>query len=1287
MLGIFNRKRGGKYFTGYAVLLFSLLFCIQIQAQVSANFSASPTSGCAPQTINFTDLSSGPSTSWLWDFGNGNTSNVKNPMAIYSNPGQYTVKLTVSGGSVKTETVTIYATPGAGFTLNKDTSCVGKIVSYTNASTVSPGGAAVNTWAWDFGDGNTQTVTTGTISHTYSTPGTYPISLIVTDLHNCPSTPKIEDIFIVPVPAASFTASPVSACAAPLSVNFTNTSSFVGPTTYTWHFGDGSSSTQLSPSHTYTALGSYQVTLVVNQNGCIDSVVVPNMVSIQNMQAVFAATPTVICSGQSVTFTNTSIPVATNANWLFGDGTTSVAISPIHTYTTAGSYTVSLAAVNAKGCADTITRIISVNQTPVADFSANVTQSCSTPFIVSFTNNSSGSSLYQWNFGDGSSSVSANPIHTYTTSGTFTVTLSASNGGGACSDTLVKNNFIMISPPVASFTALPDSGCIPLNVNFTSNSTSTLDPITSYSWAYGNGNFNTTGIASTNYTYTASGIYSPVLIVQTAKGCTDTFACKNCIRAGTPPVANFVTPPDSICYGVPLTFSDSSTGAIAWHWIFGDGGSSPAQNPIHLYGDTGTYHIKLVAYNNGCTDTSLIKSVTVLAPKAQLSYVLSCTTNNVVHFLSASEGADSLVWHFGDGSSNTLNNIQPAHTYTTLGAESITLITYNYKSHCIDSTTSSIVIAKPKAKFTVNDSAGCYPFSPVFTNTSQDANTYLWNFGDVSATNDTSVLANPLYTYHNPGSDTVKLVITDVNGCRDSLTKVVKTQGPIPYFYAAPLKGCRPLNVLFKDTSQTDSTLVQWNWNFGDGTVITPGTKDSIAHTYTVNGTYNISMVVMDKNGCKDSISKSNYIQITYPLPAFTRDSFACKGNLLMFNGTGTNAMGPTYIWNFGDGTIDTTYNPILTHTYTSDNLYTVSLTVIDTNHCTSTLKETVLILKPTASFTTAVLSTGCGNANVLFTDLSTGGPFTSWYWNFGDGATSVKDSATTHTYVAPGSYNVYLVVTNLGGCTDTLQHNGIVVVPGPIGTFTFSPASGCNPLTVHFKANSLNTQSYNWDFADGTVVLGALTDTITHIYTQPGGPYTPALELFNGCSWPANNLTGAVNIINTVHVSLNQNSLVLPQDSSAFVIASAGGGVAPYTYSWTPNSHISCSTCAVTSVTGTGDTLVYTLMAFDHKGCEAVTSLLVISAPCIDKAKIPNIFTPNNDGKNDNFYIPGICADEDYSLQVFDRWGVLLFSANERNRVWDGLLNDGNEAPEGVYFFVVNVSGNTYKGFVHLTR
>ena len=453
---------------------------------------------------------------------------------------------------------------------------------------------------------------------------------------------------------------------------------------------------------------------------------------------------------------------------------------------------------------------------------------------------------------------------------------------------------------------------------------------------------------------------------------------------------------------------------------------------------------------------------------------------------------------------------------------------------------------------------------------------------------------------------------------------------------------------------------------------------------------YNVTLVVTDKNGCKDSLVKVAYINPTNPAPNYSvlPIPFSCKGNTITFNATTTNAVGPQYSWSFGDGTTAPySYNPITTHSYTVDNLYHVTLTVKDTNGCINMYSDTMLILKPNANFDTSIISTGCKNTLVAFTDLSSGYPGT-WQWSFGDGGTSTSQNAT-HQYTTPGTYTVTLIVTNAGGCGDTITKNDIVTVPGPIGTFSYSPLTGCNPLTVTFTANSANSQNYTWDFSDGTVLTGG--SSIVHTYNHAGPPIIPICLLGN--TLPSgvpcvNSLIGTtpITVINGVNVSITPNIVTLGEDSTTTVMGTASG--TNPTYSWTPSTNnISCFTCPNVNVTGTGDTLVYTLTATDANGCQGMATLLVLSTPCIDKKRIPNIFTPNGDNRNDDFYIPGLCPEENYSLLIYDRWGSLQFTATERNHVWDGKTTKGNDAPDGTYFFIVKVNGNTYKGFVQLIR
>lgn len=1281
------------------VLFSSTAFC-----QVNANFSASPVAGCAPLIVQFQDISTGNPNSWSWNFGNGNTSTSQNPATIYSNPGVYTVTLTVTNGAfsdteIKTNYILVYNKPAAGFTISSYTACVGQTVTFTDATVISPGGPNISHWSWDFGDGNSTTTTTTTVTHTYNTPGTYPVSVIVTDPNGCSGT-ITQNIVVVPAPSASFSATPTSACAPPLNVTFTNTSSTIGSTTYTWNFGDGNTATGPNPFHTYTASGSYNVTLIVNQNGCIDSVTINNYVTIQKITANFAITPPVTCTGQQLTFNNISLPTASTSTWTFGDGNNSNSLSPTHTYTAAGTYTVTLIAGDANGCLDTATGAVTVHQTPNASFSADTMVACNVPFTVNFTNTSTGGNTYFWNFGDGSTSTLQNPVHTYTAAGTYPVSLIVTNNPSGCSDTIVMNNFIVISPPIAGFSHIPDSGCVPLTVNFNSTSTSAIDPIATYSWSFGDGSNLVTTTPNVSHTYTATGIYSVTLIIQTQNGCSDTIVCSNCIKVGTPPVAGFTILDDTVCYGLPVFFTDTSVGNVTgWYWVYGDGGTGIQQNPQYTYGDTGTFAVYLVAYHNGCTDTSLIDSVTILPPIARMSYTLSCTDYYTVQFLSTSAGADSIFWDFGDGTLDSSNNISPVHTYPSRGPFTVTLIAYNYNTGCSNTVTATFTIAEPIANYTVNP-PGCYPHNTTFTSTSQDANAYWWNFGDPSTNADTSILANPSYVYNLPGAYTVTLIITDVNGCRDTITDTVKSLGPIPYFYADTLTGCTPFSVTFIDTSYSDSLLTQWIWNFGDGSPPLTTNNDSVTHIYTFPGIYSVTMTVTDNNGCAKTIIKTNYVQPTFPFPAFTVDTFACKFDVLTYDASATNAVGGTFIWDYGDGTQDTTTSPIITHSYSSDGLYIVSLTVVDANGCDSTITDTIRILKPTANFGWSLDTMYCGQMVINFTDSSTGF-ITNWMWYFGDGGTSTLQNPS-HVYQVGGIYSVTLAVTNAGGCMDTIVLDSIITVPFATGDFTLTPASGCNPLTVCFDVSALNTSYYIWDFGDGTV-LYSNGDTC-HTYTTPG-TFNPILLLSYTlptgvpCIQQANNLTGPVVVTNVINVSLSGPTVImLPEDSIISVTANFSGGVGPYTYNWSPSMGINCTNCTNVLIIGTGDTIVYTFTVYDSSGCIGIDSVIVLSTPCFEEKLIPNIFTPNGDGWNDIFYVPGVCPSENYSLQIFDRWGVLIFSTTLRNNGWDGRNNSGVEVSEGTYYYVITLSNlknihgapledKVHKGFVTLIR
>jgi gliding motility-associated-like protein len=1279
-----------KLYCFITILLFSFGFS---KAQLTANFSSSVISGCAPLVIQFTDLSTGGPTSWNWTFGNGNSSPNQNPQAIYTNPGVYTVQLAVSNGSTistKTKTITVYNKPAANFNINPNPTCAGQNVLFTDQTAISPGGQQIATWAWDFGDGTTQNTTTGSIGYTYTTAGTFPVSLIVTDPNGC-SNSITKNITITPFPTPTFSALPTFKCAPPLQVNFTNNSGNSASASIKWLFGDGTFSTDPNPAHTYTTFGSFDVSLIISQGGCTDTLTLQDKVVIQTLNASFTTPAASVCAGRSLTFTNNSNPAAVSSTWNFGDGGTSNSLNPTHLFATAGTFPITMIATDANGCADTIVNNITVGQVPTVNFTANTTQSCSVPFNVIFTNTATGGNTYSWNFGDGGSSNQPNPIHTYNTAGTYPVTLTVGSAGGACVDSLKINNYIQIIRPQANFEATPDSGCVPLNVSFTSTSTSPLDPITTYQWNFGNNSTSIENDPNSGSTYSSVGIFTQTLIVTTQSGCRDTFECENCVRAGTLPTSDFTIDDDTICYNQLAFLFEEATGETGYKWLFGDGGNSLTNNPSYLYQDTGTFQIKLIAFNNGCADTSEAKQIRIDGPKARGTKTMNCLNYYNVLLESTSAIADSVFWNFGDGTQDLTNTATINHLYATRGPKVVTLEAYNFTTGCADTVTINLTVAEPIAEISVDTTRGCFPFAVDFNGSvSQDASTYSWNFGVLNSTSDVSTQASPQFTYQNIGSNTVKLVITDVNGCKDSTTLLMNTLGPNVGFISDTIKGCSPLQITFTDTTVALAPITNWEWQFGDGNSIN-GNNTSAQHVYAAPGSYNVTLTVTDADGCIKNKTISSLIRVTYPFPNISVDTFLCATDVLLIDATGTNTTASaTYLWDFGDGTsVDSTSGPVLNHNYSADGIYNLSLTVTDENGCDSTISKNIYILKPVADFGVNIINSGCGTLQVAFSDSSTG-YVTQTIWDFGNGAASSQQNPA-YTYTQPGIYDVSLIVTNGGGCKDTLLMEDLITVEGATGTFTFSPDSGCNPLTVTFEASSLNADNFYWDLGNGNVIEG--NDTITYTYTQEG-LYTPILvlssTLSNGsqCLLPATTNGNQVEVVNIIDIQLSQNSLLLWEDSTITVNALINGGVTPYDYYWSPNNEaISCIDCLDPIFTGTGTSYYYYFNVTDSNGCKGIDTLFVESKFCTNPENTPNIFSPNGDGRNDIFYIPGICKGETVQMDIFDRWGILMFSTEARKEGWDGRTTAGVEANEGTYYFVVKLKDSNYKGFILLTR
>ena len=503
-----------------------------------AAFTANPTLGQAPLTVNFTDNSSGAVTSWLWNFGDGTTSSNENPVHTYAGAGVYSVTLTVNGpGGTNTATqssyITAYTPVAAAFSATPSTGLLsldgsGITINFTDKST-----GTVTGWLWNFGDGTTSS--NENPSHTYTGAGVYSVTLTVNGPGGLSSVKTLSNCITVYAPAiADFTASPTSGFAS-LAANFSDNSSG-SISQWSWSFGDGTTSTKQNPIHTYARAGTYSVSLTVSGHGGTSTKTQSAFIYVYLVpDAGFKAAPASGLPPMTANFRDESTGTVTGWLWDFGDQQTSSDRNPVHSYNAAGTYTVTLTATGPGGASTkTQSNYINVYAPASADFTASLTSGLA-PLAVNFTDNSSGSiSQWSWNFGDGSGSTLQNPVHTYARAGTYSVRLTVSGHGGRSTKTQSAYVYVYLAPG-AGFKAAPASGWVPLSVHFTNTSSGT---VTGWLWDFGDQQTSTD--PNPVHIYNTAGTYT-VKLTATGPGGASTKTQSNYITVRTrPPVTTLL---------------------------------------------------------------------------------------------------------------------------------------------------------------------------------------------------------------------------------------------------------------------------------------------------------------------------------------------------------------------------------------------------------------------------------------------------------------------------------------------------------------------------------------------------------------------------------------------------------------------------------------------------------------------------------------------------------------------------------------------------------------------------
>lgn len=1035
---------------------------VNVYGSPTANFAA--TTGkkyfCNGTAVAFSDSSKVqngiPIKTYLWTFGDGSSSNLKNPQ--YNFPqgvGNYSVTLLVTDEkgckASKKDTINIVPLPTAAFTPTTATSCTFPYTvpfSAANSKSNATNGIPSLTYDWDFSIAKSKKRDT---SVTFDKAGSFPVILKVTDQNACVSAASLT--VNIGKPKADFVVNHIYQDTLCKGMDYFFVDKSVGGTGI-WDYGDGTAKTLTNHHAFQTGSKSFTVKLIIGGT-CPDTA--KKVIYIEEVKADFTSTPGYGCSvPYKVTFDASKSVNGYKYDWFFGNKTTGSGVKPSITYARPDTfeygrnrrflYGDTLLVTSKHGCFDKkVKKINDTLQLPNALFMPDKSQGC-VPLSVTFSDSSTAKESiidHIW-LVDNLAPVSTGSAKTYTynftTTGIHKVRLIIQTNKSGCIDTSYYTYIKVGNPPHPDFSIDKTTVCIGDKVKFT-DLTPAADKVDTWH-------------------YNADGTML------------------------------------SSCPNMP----DQS-------WAFGSD-------------SIGLRQVTLTVGSNGCYRTSTPKSITVKGPWARANYLpISCSNPMSVDFTASAKDADNYAWDFGDGniaSTLSASNLYAATGVKTVifTASSNSTGCPAYKD------TLTVYITKIKAKIGGSDTVLCAKQPNGYTfdgSASLDVwgtchSGYRWDFGD-----DTYpyISGSPLakHSYLSSGIYTIRLTTTDINGCTAADSQKVYVNDLTADFSTSKKFFCSTDTVKFTNLStSTSGKIVSYLWTF-DNNGISRSMDTSIVFRNKPSQpaiTYNIKLAVTDSIGCKKEITKS--ITPSYPDNTFSISSPApCTGKNVTL--TANNTKAKAYTWKTGDNKTVSSSNPF-TFQYDSAATYTVWLTVKDSINCLDSSSKSLTIYKqPVAKIVTDPnTQTVCANTAVVINDSSLYSTTRQWYIN---GSAQLPINPINKIFDTRGNVSIRLVVNNGHNCPDETTITRTVKKPeAKINLLTSDICIGNPNNFVTFTiTDTLEIGRYKIDFADGSQLQGKAPVPSTqfkHTYTfqPPSGVFPLTLYAFadtaaNACSLP----------------------------------------------------------------------------------------------------------------------------------------------------------------------------------------
>jgi PKD repeat protein len=1345
---------------------------VKVKPRIQAAFSAAPLVGCHPLVTDFTDLSTGhlDSTSYYWDFGDWTQSFDKNPTHSFDNytldDTTYSVKLVTESpfGCLDsiTHNVTVHPRVRTIMAINTSASCTPLDITIDPSSSTG-----VDTFFWHVvsPDADTNYITPlnapVSIYHydsTYASPDTIFINLVGMNRMGCTDTFSEQKIVVFPEVIAQFAIPKDSICDAD-SILFTNGSKGYD-LFYNWDFDDGTilqDTTDADYMHPFynrsDADSSYRVTLQAVSGYFCESTFDTVIVVHPYLKANFGMDYENNCTPILTTFSNLSIR-GHMFEWDFGDDSTSTIADSVFTHQywnnsaiSDTTYYIRLIARNNEGCSDSIMRSIAIFPHVVAAFDHSDSVGCS-PLSVSFVNNSSGGILsYLWDFGNGTSSTNPSPIpRTYTNyqsyDTTYYISLTAINPYGC--DSIINDSVTVFAYVDADFNLPRADSCSPFTIH-PANLSSVGAHI--YDWDLLGTAYPTYHVFEPAFpTFTNNTLLEDTIDVRLIaysvndaphKACADTHTVRVIVYPELD--AGFTLGTLNSCQ--PLISSITNTTNIpngnTFQWYIDNTFYSSVKNPPQLnipnLESTDSAHI-IWLYGetiHGCRDTAW-QNIMVY------SFVNAAFTINKAGICSADSfeidrrtsrgGITDYEWNFNGAVDHRTDSIF-YYSFTNIASPTpLTrqiILTVSNSHACTDTSEKTIsVFPEVRANFALDDYAVCYPYPTDFSNTTENASNYLWDFGDGTGSNDFDPEDHVFENFSNTTDETfrINLIARSQYNCYDSLHHDLTIYAkPTAEFYFPVTIDCPPFEANM--VNESEGYDLSYLWDFGDGTTSPDENPDhTFSNTTSTIQQVPITLFITSGRGCSDTVVREISIYPDVAVSFTSSESEGCSPLTVAFNGSAPNTN--NLIWYIDGQPFSTLEDP--SYRFVNNTPETKVHEVRFTGHsmygCSDEISHTITVYStPSAEFIPDPLiqeyNTAADQTTVTFNNETYFQDNWEYFWDFGDGNTSNDhDASFDHAYgyefwgSPANDYQipVYMIAWNneRSECRDTV-YNEVYIKP-PLPQITIDEdISGCEPMTVNFSATLryVYEDSILWDFG----VDGATSREYEPSYTYVNdGVYTVKLIVRGdgGINWDYRIIT--VNPKPEIEFTFNDSIVFVKSENSPGDIVSFYNHTRyGEDYWWFFNVVPEDGMIPVLDITQAESTdkeptYEYTdigvfhvvMIAGSEEGCmDTLMSPIAIHVLGEDSLKFPTGFFVNPSAPRDEYVSDPRDPDrnifraygfgvEEFHLEIYNRWGVLVFKSDDINRGWNGFI-DGKPAKQDVYLWRAKGMFTTGEPFV----